>query len=152
MQTVRTNLSNNAPTQYTNYDFQSMVLFNGLLLGAGSMGLRKLCCGTTDAGTAIASYFKTRSSLLNWDGKKKNRFIYLAVKTSGTVIITPIIDGVNGTAITFTPSNSETKYMKMSVSSDNMGYYWEYKVENVSGSTFSIEEITVLPVYLSKRK
>jgi len=87
MQTIRTNLVNNASTQYTNHDFNSMILFNGIALGAGESGFHKICCGTDDNGVDIDAYFKTGSSLLNWPGKKKNRFIYLSVKTSGTIIV-----------------------------------------------------------------
>jgi len=152
MQTIRTNLTNNASTQYTNYDFQSMIVFNGIILGAGTAGLRKLCCGNDDEGTDIAAYFKTGLSTLNWIGKKKNRFIYLGVETEGTIIITPIIDGTNGTPVTFTPNSNGKQFMKMSVPNNNMGYYWAYKVENVDGCWFSVDEVTVLPTYLSKRK
>jgi len=150
--TVRTNLKNNASTQYSNFDFQSMALIHGIPLGAGTVGLRKLCCGADDAGTDISAYFITGSSILNWMGKKKNRFIYLGVETDGVIIVTPIIDGANGTPITFTPNSTEKQFMKMSVPNNNMGYYWGYKVENVSGCWFSLDEVTVLPTYLSKRR
>jgi hypothetical protein len=110
-----------------------MIVFNGLVLGAGAVGLRKLCCGTDDNGTDIDAYLKTGSSLLEWSGKKKNRFIYLSVKTSGSIIITPIFDGTDGTPITFTPNSSDAKYMKMAASRGNSSYYWMYKVEIVDG-------------------
>lgn len=129
-----------------------MCIFDGSILGAGATGLFMLNTGNTDNAADIDAYFKTRSSLLEYPGKKKNRFIYLNVKTSGTVKVTPIVDGVSGTPIVFTPSDTENHYMKMSVSRDNLGYYWAYKVESVDGCSFTIDEITVLPMYLSKRK
>lgn len=152
MQIIRTNLTNNASTEYTNCNFQSMILFNGTVLGAGSDGIRKLNTGSLDVATSISAYFKTGLSTLNWIGKKKNRFIYLGVETDGNIIITPIIDGANGTPITFTSTNNGKQFMKMSVPNNNMGYYWGYKVENVSGCWFSVDEVIVLPTYLSKRK
>jgi len=123
-----------------------------MILGAGPDGLFNTCCGIDDNGSDIDSYIKTGSSLLEWPGKKKNRFIYLNIKTSGSVIVTPIVDGVDGTPIVFNPSDTENHYMKMSVSRDSLGYYWAYKIENVDGCSFTIDEVTVLPVYLSKRK
>jgi len=150
--TIRTNLKNNASTQYSNFNFQSMAVIHGVILGAGTVGLRKLCCGSADVSTDIDAYFKTGATVLNWVGKKKNRFIYLGVETNGVIIITPIVDGVEGTPITFTPTNTGKQFMKMSVSQNHKGYYWEYKVENVDGCWFSLDEVTVLPIYLSKRK
>jgi len=152
MQTIRTNLNSAASIPYTNHTSTSMSVFNGAILGAGPDGIKKLACGTTDGVTTIEAYIKTGSNTLGWIGKKKNRFIYLGVETSSTIKITPVIDGVDGTAVTFSPSASGMQYMKMSVPNDNIGYYWAYKVENVDGCWFSISEVTVLPIHLSKRK
>ena len=57
MQTIRTNLINYAPTQYTNFNYTSMCVFNGVVLGAGSSGLYRACCGDTDNAVAIDAYF-----------------------------------------------------------------------------------------------
>jgi hypothetical protein len=151
MQTISTNLFNGTSTQYTNHQFTAMTVFDGKVIGVGASGVVQLCCGKLDTNAAIDAYLKTGSSNLGWIGKKKNRFIYLSIEAEGNIIITPIIDGVNGTAVTITPSVTGTQYMKVPMNSGDMGYYWAYKVENVDGCWFSINEMQVLPVSLSKR-
>jgi len=150
MQTIRTNLFNGAPTQYTNCDLQSMCVFNGAILGAGASGIRKLCCGTSDDGTAIGAYFKTFALKLGHEGKKRVRFLYLNIETDGEVIVTPIVDGVEKSPITFTSNGNGLQMIRKTVARSTEGVYWQFKIENVAGCWFSLDKVEVLPVNLSR--
>jgi len=138
---------NNASSQLTDYNFNSYCQFRENFLACNQSGVDKI--GGTGG---VASMFETFVTNLNWPGKKRNRYIYVGIETEGTIIITPIIDGTDGTPITFTPNSAGRQYMRMTVSKDNVGYYWAYRVENVDGCWFAISEVSILPTYLSKRR
>lgn len=147
MITLQTNLKNGATSQLTDYDFNSYCKFGENFLACNQSGVDSI------GGTGGAeSMFETFATNLSWPGKKKNRFIYLSVETEGTIIITPIIDRVDGTPITFTPVSSGNQFMKMSVGINQVGVSWGYRVENVDDCWFAINEISVLPTYLTKSK
>jgi len=146
MQTVRTNLKNNASTQYSNFDFQSMIVFNGVILGAGPSGLRKLCCGSTDAGTAIASYFIPATSNFGLSGDKRVIQAYFDFECSGSMQISLTGDGKT-TIGPFTVTANSTEGAQRRRVTFGRGLKWSYakvKVENVSGSSFSIDNIDLL--------
>lgn len=145
MQTVRTNLSNNASTQYTNHDFNSMILFNGLLLGAGSMGLRKLCCGTTDSGSAINSYFVVPKNMFGMRGRKRCQQAYVEGECDGALQIS--LTGDDKTTIgpfsTTFAADEGAQRRRVTFGRGLKWSYGSYKVESVAGASFSIDNITV---------
>lgn len=144
MITLHTNLKSGS-TQLTDYNFNSYCKFGDLALCCSQSRIDKL----DDAGGA-ESLVETFVSTLGWNGKKRNRYIYVGIETEGTIIITPLLDGTDGTAITFTPTRTGRQYMRMTVSRDDSGYYWAYRIQNVAGCWFAIDEVSVLPTYLSK--
>jgi len=147
MITLHTNLKNGATTQLTDYNFNSYCKFGDVLLCCNQSGVDKI-----DFTGLASSLFETFATNLDWPGNKRKRFIYLSVETEGTIIITPVIDGNDGTPVTFTPNNSGRQYMKMTVNHDLVGGMWGYRVENVDGCWFAVNEISVLPTYLSKSR
>lgn len=145
MQTIRTNLSNNASSQYTNFDYVSMIEFNGVLLGAGPRGLHKICCGGDDVGVDIAAYFIPATSNFG-SGKKRCRHVYADMDCSGSMQISLTGDGKT----TIGPYEIEAlldegpqrRRAKM-----GRGLEWgygEFKVENVDGASFSVDNFTLL--------
>lgn len=148
MQTVRTNLTNSASTQYTNFDFNSMCLFNGILLGAGVSGLFKLCCSDDDNGVAIDAYFIPYTVDFNDDHPKRLRRVYVGGKFDDKLklTITGNGDSVNG-PYTIEHNAAETNQVKMFSINRGVGYKWVYadfKFENVDGSFFAIDSILAL--------
>lgn len=152
MYTIRTNIKNSSSTQYNNFDIVSTCEFNGQILGAGTGGLFKLSCEYDDEGTDINSYVKTFALKLNHDGKKKVRYIYLNLETDGTVLVTPIVDGIEKPVITFTPTTTGRQFIRKSVGISTSGVYWQFKIENVNGCWFYLDKMEVLPINLSRGK
>jgi len=150
MQTVRTNLTNGASTQYTNCNFNSMCVFNGAIIGAGDMGVRKLCCDDNDNGADINAYVKTFAFKFGHEGNKRVRFIYMTVETDGDVIVTPIVDGVEQTPITFSANGTGRQFIRKTVARTSSGVYWQFKIENFAGCWFSLDKVEVLPINLSR--
>jgi len=148
MQTVRTNLSNNAITQYSNFDFQSMIVFNGVIIGAGASGLRKLCCGSDDAGTGISAYFIPYTVDFNDDHPKRLRRVYVGGQLDDKLKLTVTGNGysING-PYTIEHNATETNQVKMFPIDRGVGYKWVYadfKFENIDGAFFAIDSILAL--------
>jgi len=148
MQTVRTNLTNSASTQYINFDFNSMCLFNGVKLGAGDAGLFKICCGDNDNGINIDAYFISYTVDFDDNHHKRLRRVYVGGKFDGQMNLTVTGNGnsVNGP---YTVGNNinEIAQVKMISINRGIGYKWVYadfKLENISGSYFAIDSILAL--------
>jgi hypothetical protein len=156
MQTIRTNLYINASTQYTNFNFTSMCMFNGVVLGAGASGLFKLCCSDTDNAVAIDAYFIPYTVDFNDDHHKRLRRVYIGGNLDGDLKLTVTGNGnsVNG-PYTITYNASETVQVKMFAIARSKGYKWVYadfKFENVNGSFFAIDSIRTLYSIHSRRR
>lgn len=150
MQTVRLSIPNNALTQYDNFNVVSLCQFNGKILGAGPDGLFRLSCEDDDNGADIEAYIKTFALKLDHEAEKRVRFIYLNIETDGDVIVTPIVDGAIKESITFSPRGAGRQFIKKSVARTSRGVYWQFKIENVGGCWFSLDNIEVLTVPLSR--
>jgi len=154
MQTVRTNLSNNASTQYTNFNYNSMCRFNGIILGAGTTGLFKACCGDDDNGVNIDAYFIPYTVDFDDNHPKRLRRVYIGGVLDNQLKLTVTGNGysVNG-PYTITHNASETKQVKMFAINRGIGYKWVYadfKFENVAGAFFAVDSI--LAVYSTHPK
>jgi len=149
MQTIRTNLSNIACTQYTNFNYTSMCMFNGVPLGAGTSGLFQMCCGDDDNGVDIAAYFIPYTVDFDDNHPKRLRRVYVGGLFDDQLKLTVTGNGnsVNG-PYTITHNSSETNQVKMFAINRGVGYKWVYadfKFENVAGAFFAVDSI--LAVY-----
>lgn len=148
MQTVRTNLTNNASTQYTNFDHVSMCRFNGITIGAGSDGLFKIGIGNNDNNVNIDAYFIPYTVDFDDNHPKRLRRVYVGGKFDGQLKLTVTGNGdsVNG-PYTITPNSAETKQVKMFAINRGISYKWVYadlKFENINGSFFAVDSILAL--------
>lgn len=151
MNTIRTNLNSAASTQYTNHTSTSMCLFNGVILGAGPDGIKKLACGTTDGGTLIDASFKTGDTTFGYDGNKRLGHIYLGVETSGDLNVTPYFDGVEVPVVGFTPPLPLVRQNIMAkVGRGEKGVYMAFLVENVAGAQFLLDAMHTTTTNLNR--
>lgn len=156
MQTIRTNLNINASTQYTNFNYTSMCMFNGLVIAAGAGGLFKLCCGDDDNTVAIDAYFIPSTVDFNDDHQKRLRRVYVGGTLDGKLNLTITGNGnsING-PYTITHNADETTQVKMFAINRGIGYKWVYadfKFENVDGSFFAIDSVRALYSIHSRRR
>ena len=84
------NLRNQALTEFTNYEFNSMCHYKGLNLGATKTGINLLDTGDTDNDTAIDWNFRTGLLDLHMKTKKKLRQAWLSCKINGDLTVTVI--------------------------------------------------------------
>lgn len=142
-----TNTINRATSQYTGFDFNSMVKFNGNFVGASSSGL-SVIGGTADNGVAI--YARMASGLIDFgiNNKKRWRFVCFGVETTGDLIIKISADEklAKQYDIIGKPNGTQQR-VKIPVSRENYGRYWSWEI---SGSCdFSVDSIEVLPIILN---
>ena len=139
MLTLDTNLKiGNATTQYLNFNFNSMVNFKGVALGANEFGLFKLN-GETDDGVSIEAYFEPVTSDIGLAGPKRMRYLYTEAKLTGSIDINISVDG--GTVKSYRITNTDQKPLRYRtvVSKVLHGTYWLYQFKNVNGTDFSID-------------
>lgn len=145
MQTIRTNLTNGASSQYTNHNFNSMIVFNGTVLGAGPVGLRKLCCTDSDAGVAVEPSFTTVSTDFNIPDLKRLRRIYMQLESGSDVSIMVYVDDVLAGTLSKSITVSGKHRVAIPVNHSWKGDRWALRV---SGKNLIVYGIYILPSFL----
>jgi hypothetical protein len=140
--TLDSNLQARKTGQYTGFNFNSMVKFNGRYLMAGDDGLFELS-GTTDNGTAINSWIKTGNLNLGVINKKALRYLYLSYLASNGVSIVVTADENDIDIIPFIASSSRTE-ARENCSSNVRGVHFSFKISNSDGGTFIIYRLDAL--------
>lgn len=149
MQTIRTNLRNSASSQYSNFNFTSFCELDGELYGAGPDGFFKIGACDDDNGKDVDARFETFYTGWEHDGKNKVRFVYLTIETGGDVIVTPIVDDVEQTPVTFSAVTPGKQVLRKPVAHDVVGWNWKFRIENVDGCWFALKKFEALPINLS---
>jgi hypothetical protein len=148
MTTLQTNLEHSASTQLTGYDFNSYCRFGEHLLACRGDALCSIG-GTSGTEEVSNSLIETFFTDLDHDGKKRVRFIYLTIETDGDVTVTPIVDDVEQTPVTFSSVTPGKQLLRKPVVRDAVGFSWKFRIENVDGCWFALKKVEALPVNLS---
>jgi hypothetical protein len=144
------NLGNIAPSQYANYNFNSMVQFNGAFFAAGDDGLFSLDDAETDDGTYIDSWFKPRP--FDLVGRLHSAHVFgefdgvfhVAVKCNEA----PEILYIGDPALV----NQKQGRVRVRLSKRPRGTQWDLKFRNIDGRDFSVDKIHVYPMRLAGLK
>jgi hypothetical protein len=153
--TLVMNLRRKAVSQYCDYNFNSMIKFNGAYLGASDDGIFEIFTGDGDGaeGDPIAAYFELPRSDFGMPNMKRFRKIYLGYKADGSLQVTVTDD--NGTVtgpVTIAPYASDKQsHQTAPVSRSKQGAYWQMKVANVAGADFTIDSIEALINVLGRK-
>jgi hypothetical protein len=148
---LRINVANTAVSQYTGLSFDSLSVFNGVLIGGGTSGIFKLE-GNTDAGTDIAATFKSCSSDLGISNTKRMRSLLLMGEFEGDLEVYPVVNDDEGEVHTVVAEESFFyRSYKIPVNRDNQGKTIGVVVKNKNSSRFILDSIDVLPVIINTR-
>jgi len=141
-------------TQYRNFDFNSMCMFNGVPIAAGSSGISSLNDAEKDNTTNIKSVIELRTSNFGVMHPKRFRSFYVGYETSGSIKFSVTVDGGTTAPFTLVPKKTgQIQHMgKLPLSRAQKGTYWMYKIENVNGCDFSLDHIQGIPIILSKSR
>ncbi len=146
------NLKISASSQYRNFDFNSMCMFNGKPIAVNSDGIFLLDDSETDNGTKINSIAELPTSILGLMHPKRLRSLYVGYETSGAIKFSVTPDGGDTTSVHLLPAKGrQIQHMgKVHMPRRRKGTYWVFKIENVNGCDFSIDHIQAVPIILSK--
>lgn len=149
---ISVNLKRTAHTQYRNFNFNSMCVFNGQPLGASSDGLFSLDDADTDDGAAINAYIELPTSDLGVLSVKRFRKFYVGYETSGSIKISTKADGgaVQPYTLPATIIGQLEHRGRMPATRGQKGTYWIFIIENVAGCDFSLDNLEGLPIVLTK--
>jgi hypothetical protein len=139
-----------APTQYRNYNFNSMTKFGDVYLGANSSGLFALDSGDLDATDDIEAFFELVTSDWGVPNQKRIRKMHISYETNGDLMLTVKDDDGNQRNYMIDPIHLANKQhtVEVPIGRDGKGAYWMIRIDNVNGSDFSIDRIQVVPVVL----
>ena len=149
---IALNLKRLAPTQYRNYDFNSMCVFQGRPIAAGSAGIYSLEDAEKDSGTNINSLVEFPTSDFGDMVVKRFRKLYVGYETSGNLMLSWTVDDTNTGSTVLTDNKTSQKQHRgiVPMSRAYKGSYWMFKLENAAGCDFSIDMIEGVPVVLTK--
>ena len=148
---IALNLKRIAPSQYRNFDFNSMCVFNGKPIAAGATGIFSLEDAEKDNGTNIASIVEFPTSDFGQMVTKRFRKLYIGYETSGTLTIHFKVDDGTEYSATLTANTTGQAQHRgiLNMSRAHQGVYWMFKISNVSGCDFSLDHILGVPIVLT---
>jgi len=137
------NTENLAATEYSNYDFIAMAMFNGVPVGISTGGVFELT-GANDAGTNIDVDVLSGFDDLGTEDLKRMPNVYVGYKSDGNVQFQVSIDGEPAVR-TYTVSHvSSTSGIKRGRARPGKGLksrYWQVGVKNVAGSDIELDDL-----------
>ena len=147
---IATELTINASSQYTEYDFSSMAKFAGKYYGGNEDGLFEIETGSDDAGVDIAASFKLFMTDFGERNLKRMRSLFLRGEADGSLKIKVTDDEDNERSYTLENvyAGNKARGQKVPIGRDGKGVFWSVEVENVSGSDFSIDAMDVIMLFL----
>lgn len=142
------NLKNLAPTQYMEFDFNSLCEFNGQVLGANEDGIFLLESGDLDVAATIDAYVEWVTDF-GISSRKHVRRLTIAGETQGDLLVTVQADGGDIGEYSITgASELQQGIWHVYLPVDCRGRYFTVRISNVSGSQFSTDEVfaDVIPI------
>lgn len=136
-----------APSQYSNFNFNSYFKMpDGRVIGTNEDGVMQLDSGGTDNGTAIASTVTFPSTSLGLFIRKRLRYILTYGTLYGSLKYT--LEGESGTKVSTTAQDeSGPQVMRSTFGKAFQSVYLKITLENVSGCDFSIDSISLIPIF-----
>lgn len=146
------NILENASGQFTNYDFASMVVFDGKLVLAGPAGIMEQDNSGTDNGTAITAWYKTGGTDFGSIRQKRLRKAYASYEAYGSGLTVGVyIDETLAYTENLSPTNSVQESAKINGRRSGKGSTIAFKFSNISGADFSVNALEITPIILNTK-
>ena len=149
--TLCLNVNNMAVTQYSWFNFNSIVQFNGIPMASGENGIFTLADAQTDNGADIPAFFEFwigDSGTLN---VKRIRALHFGLEANGDMTVEVTDD--DGASIEYPITILKTDVVgvagyvqhghRVFVERTHKGRYWKLKMSNVDSSDFSVDRVDV---------
>lgn len=151
MTTLAMNLYNQAVTQYTKFDYNSLAVFNNTPIGLSNSGIQKLEQDSHD-GDTINAYFVTPYTDLGDTRQKRIRTMLIGGQTDDTIQITVECDenDSNSYTVEFSQDSFKLSGSKQSGKRSQKGCFFQFKIANF-GNNFSINSFEVDYIALASK-
>ncbi len=144
-------------SEYRNYRFNSMVKVRGRYYGASDTGLY-LLEGADDAGTPIDAWVRTGLSNFGTGLLKRMVGAYVGYTADAGLILKVITTSTTtGTKVEHwyrmepREADGATRENRVKVGRGVEAVYWQFELRNVDGGDFSLDQIELLPMVLTRR-
>lgn len=146
-------LSGSRGSQYAGYNFNSMCKFGEVYLGADDNGIVVLDSGNLDRTAKVEAFFELPTTDFGIDLQKRIRSAYVGGEVNGELMLTVKDDDGNARQFSIMPAHSGNQQhsMKTGIGRNGKGRYWMFRIDNVNGSDFSVDSISVLPILMARR-
>ncbi len=147
-----TNTRNFAISEYSNFTFNSMCLFNGKYLYAKADGIYE-GGGNNDNGTQIDASYKSGVIDTYTTEVQRLKDAYLSFRSDGDVQLFSVGDEINARAYFITTSVGSTIHeRRVKFEKGIKDRHFNIGISNVSGSTLEVDSIKVLTEPIRKRR
>lgn len=148
-------LQGQAPSEYTDFDFDSYATIGGVLYAVGPQGFVR-CDGDTDDGANINAEVRKGLSTLGTELKKQVPYAYIGYTSTGSLVLeTTTTDKrtkrVNRYKLSpiATPAFSDGRFK---IAQGLQATYWDFTLKNLEGADFEVDFVKVWRLPLSRRK
>jgi hypothetical protein len=154
--TIALNVVNNAPSQYTNMPFESVVEFGGRALFFGASGVFEET-GSTDDGTEIEAWIDTPAYDFARREQKSVEGISVGGEFADGVYVTVYMDEDTEHSRTYTADPVKAGQVQQDVVWTlkkyryGKGRYCHVRIGNVDGGDFSVDYLGLAPVFYTRR-
>ena len=142
-----------SPSQYANFNFNSMCEFKGQYLGASENGVFTLFDADDDNGADIDAWIKCMKTDFGMLNQKRVRNLKIGCEASGDLTITVTNDDWNERtyALSLVLKNQLQHARDIPVGRNGKGAYWSFKIANSNGCDFSIDYLLAALVVMAIR-
>lgn len=142
-------------TEYTNYDFNSLANFKGVLYGANGAGLFRLE-GADDAGTPIDAHIRTGLVRVANGLQARCDSAYIGYRSDGSMQMKVSVSGATGTKLSYiydmvAVTAESTRPNRVKFGRGLKASYWSFQLNNLAGADFSADIVEILPIPLERR-
>ena len=132
------------PSQFKNYNFNSMVKFGDTYLGANNHGLFELV-GTKDNTDIITAEFAPVTTDFGIHNTKRLYVLYLGLETDDDLQVAIYADELLVKTYTLTAKKTGQQRIRKRIGWDAKGRYWSFIISNPKGNHFAIDAIDIQP-------
>lgn len=147
--TISINLRNRAISQYHGISNSGMAVFNKVFYIADSLGINRFGYEfTTDQGTNIDSYAEFAATNMGISNAKAARSHHLSFFADGDLRLTWYANESSERAEEITHGSDNSVYQDAKVKGNRKveGTFFNYRLDNISGSDFTVEALRVVPI------